>query len=31
MNRRARAWPPELAVPEAVVTDCTQLAALLGV
>jgi len=31
MNRRARAWPPELAVPEVMVTDCAQLAALLGV
>jgi FMN hydrolase / 5-amino-6-(5-phospho-D-ribitylamino)uracil phosphatase len=30
MNRRARAWPRELAVPEVVVADCTQLAALLG-
>jgi 2-haloalkanoic acid dehalogenase type II len=31
MNRRAHAWPQELAVPEVVVADCAQLAALLGV
>ena len=30
MNRRGRAWPQELPVPEVVVTDCAQLAALLG-
>ncbi len=30
MNRRRRAWPQELPVPEVVVTDCAQLAALLG-
>ena len=31
MNRRARAWPQELAVPEVVVSDCAQLTVLLGV
>jgi len=30
MNRRGRAWPQELPVPEVVVTDCAQLAPLLG-
>jgi 2-haloalkanoic acid dehalogenase type II len=31
MNRRALPWPQELAVPDVVVTDCAQLAALLAV
>ena len=31
MNRRALAWPQELAGPDVVVTDCAQLTALLGV
>jgi FMN hydrolase / 5-amino-6-(5-phospho-D-ribitylamino)uracil phosphatase len=30
MNRRARPWPQELAVPDVVVADCAQLTALLG-
>ena len=31
MNRRALAWPQELAVPDVVVSDCALLTALLGV
>ena len=30
MNRRAFPWPPELAPPDLVVQDCTELAAVLG-